>query len=301
MENDVYRTTMNLKKNKVKVHLPKHLKTALKIVLSVGILAFVLYKIDTKALLEVFAHVQPLWLLPALLFFALSKYISAFRLRRFLINTGIEISASFNLKLYLLGMFYNLFLPGGIGGDGYKIYLLNKRYDVKARSIFWGILLDRVMGLLALFCLAAALAAAATLPHFYKTFSWLLIPLAIIAFYFFIKILFNRYRNIFTITLLQSFLVQLSQIVSAFFILQAIGVNNATVDYLFLFLISSIVAALPITIGGIGSREITFLLGAQVMQLSTSDSIALSLLFYIITALVSLTGIYYSIKTEKLK
>jgi uncharacterized membrane protein YbhN (UPF0104 family) len=285
----------------VKVHLPKHLKTALKIVLSVGILAFVLYKIDTNALLEVFAHVQPLWLLPALLFFALSKYISAFRLRRFLLNTGIDISASFNLKLYLLGMFYNLFLPGGIGGDGYKIYLLNKRYDVKARSIFWAILLDRVMGLLALFCLAAALAAAATLPQFYKTFSWVLIPLAIIAFYFFIKILFDRYRDIFTITLLQSFLVQLSQIVSAFFILQAIGVNNATVDYLFLFLISSIVAALPITVGGIGSREITFLLGAQVMQLSTSDSIALSLLFYIITALVSLTGIYYSIKTEKLR
>lgn len=285
----------------MKVHLPKHLKTALKIVLSVGILAFVLYKIDTNALLEVFAHVQPLWLLPALLFFALSKYISAFRLRRFLLNTGIDISASFNLKLYLLGMFYNLFLPGGIGGDGYKIYLLNKRYDVKARSIFWAILLDRVMGLLALFCLAAALAAAATLPQFYKTFSWVLIPLAIIAFYFFIKILFDRYRDIFTITLLQSFLVQLSQIVSAFFILQAIGVNNATVDYLFLFLISSIVAALPITVGGIGSREITFLLGAQVMQLSTSDSIALSLLFYIITALVSLTGIYYSIKTEKLR
>ena len=217
----------------MKVHLPKHLKTALKIVLSVGILAFVLYKIDTKALLEVFAHVQPLWLLPALLFFALSKYISAFRLRKFLLNTGIDISASFNLKLYLLGMFYNLFLPGGIGGDGYKIYLLNKRYDVKARSIFWAILLDRVMGLLALFCLAAALAAAATLPQFYKTYSWLLIPLAIIAFYFFIKILFDRYRDIFTITLLQSFLVQLSQIVSAFFILQAIGVNDATVDYLF--------------------------------------------------------------------
>lgn len=292
---------LNIKKNKVRIHLPKHLKNALKIILSLGILAFVLYKIDTKALLEVFTRVQPLWLLPALLFFALSKYISAFRLRRFLLNTGIDISASFNLKLYLLGMFYNLFLPGGIGGDGYKIYLLNKRYEVKARSIFWAILLDRVMGLLALFCLAAALAAATTLPQFYKTYSSLLIPPAISAFYFFIKILFNRYLDIFIITLLQSFLVQLSQVVSAFFILQAIGISDATIDYLFIFLISSIVAALPITVGGIGSREITFLLGAQVMQLSTSNSIALSLLFYIITALVSLTGIYYSIKTEKLK
>lgn len=285
----------------MKIHLPKHLKTALKIVLSVGILAFVLYKIDTKALLEVFARVQPLWLLPALLFFALSKYISAFRLSQFLLNTGIDINVSFNLKLYLLGMFYNLFLPGGIGGDGYKIYLLNKRYEVKARSIFWAILLDRVMGLLALFCLAAALAALATLPHFYKTYSWLLIPLAIGAYYYFIKIFFARYRSIFVVTLLQSFLVQLSQLLSALLILLAIGVSGSIGDYLFLFLISSIVAALPITVGGIGSREITFLLGAGVMHLSISNSIALSLLFYIITALVSLTGIYYSIKTEKLR
>jgi uncharacterized membrane protein YbhN (UPF0104 family) len=285
----------------VKVHLPKHLKTALKIILSVGILAFVLYKIDTKALLEIFAQVQPLWLVPALLFFAMSKYISAFRLHRFLVYTDIDISTSFNWKLYLLGMFYNLFLPGGIGGDGYKIYLLNKRTDVKARSIFWAILLDRVMGLLALFCLAAALATAATLPHFYKTYSWLLIPLAIGAYYYFIKIFFGRYRSIFIVSLLQSFLVQLAQMLSALLILLAIGVYDSTADYLFLFLISSIVAALPITVGGIGSREITFLLGAQVMQLSTSNSIALSLLFYIITALVSLTGIYYSINTKKLR
>lgn len=285
----------------MKVHLPKHLKTALKIILSVGILAFVLYKIDTKALLEIFAQVQPLWLVPALLFFAMSKYISAFRLHRFLVYTDIDISTSFNWKLYLLGMFYNLFLPGGIGGDGYKIYLLNKRTDVKARSIFWAILLDRVMGLLALFCLAAALATAATLPHFYKTYSWLLIPLAIGAYYYFIKIFFGRYRSIFIVSLLQSFLVQLAQMLSALLILLAIGVYDSTADYLFLFLISSIVAALPITVGGIGSREITFLLGAQVMQLSTSNSIALSLLFYIITALVSLTGIYYSINTKKLR
>nr|NQU89424.1 hypothetical protein [Bacteroidota bacterium] len=58
---------------------------------------------------------------------------------------------------------------------------------------------------------------------------------------------------------------------------------------------------MPITIGGIGSREVTFLFGAQIMHLEITNSIALSLLFYIITAIVSLFGIIYSIKTEKLK
>jgi len=32
-------------------------------------------------------------------------------------------------------MFYNLFLPGGIGGDGYKIYLLNKLSNKSIKSL----------------------------------------------------------------------------------------------------------------------------------------------------------------------
>jgi uncharacterized membrane protein YbhN (UPF0104 family) len=71
--------------------------------------------------------------------------------------------------------------------------------------------------------------------------------------------------------------------------------------YLFLFLISSIVATLPITIGGIGSREITFLFGAEIMHLDIHQSIALSLLFYVITAVVSLFGIYFSLNEKALK
>jgi uncharacterized membrane protein YbhN (UPF0104 family) len=198
-------------------------------------------------------------------------------------------------------MFYNLFLPGGIGGDGYKIYLLNKRFDVKAKQIFWAILLDRVMGLLALFCLASGLAMFIPIPEIYKNFVWLLIPLSIATFYIFVRLWFNYFLPVFFKTLGQSFLVQLSQVVAAIFILMSIQTYDQTTEYIFIFLVSSIVAALPITIGGIGSREVTFLLGAEIMGLDVSNSIALSLLFYIITAIVSSGGIYYSIKSEQLK
>jgi hypothetical protein len=77
--------------------------------------------------------------------------------------------------------------------------------------------------------------------------------------------------------------------------------QDQTLSYLFLFLISSIVATLPITIGGIGSREITFLFGAEMMHLDVHLSIALSLLFYVITAVVSLSGIYFSLNEKALK
>jgi hypothetical protein len=285
----------------LKLHIPKYVKTLIKVVLSLGILGFVLYKIDLQQLADVFKRVNIWYLLLALLFFALSKLISAFRLNSFLKRIGIDISDKFNIKLYLLGMFYNLFLPGGIGGDGYKIYLLNKRFNVKAKQIFWAILMDRVMGLLALFCLAAGLAMFIPIPEVYKNFVWLLIPLGIAAFYVFTSLWFSYFKTIFVKTLGQSFLVQLSQVASAIFILMSIQVFNDTSSYVFVFLVSSIVATLPITIGGIGSREVTFLLGAEIMHLDISNSIALSLLFYIITALVSLGGIYFSIKSDKLK
>jgi len=285
----------------LKFHIPKYVKTIIKVILSIGILGFVLYKIDLQQLAEVFRRVNIWYLLLALLFFALSKLISAFRLNSFLKKIGIDISNKFNIKLYLLGMFYNLFLPGGIGGDGYKIYLLNKRLNVKAKQIFWAILLDRVTGLLALFCLAAGLAMFIPIPEVYKNFVWILIPVSIAAFYIFINFWFSYLKTIFVKTLGQSFLVQLSQVASAIFILMSIQVFDNTSSYIFVFLVSSIVAALPITIGGIGSREVTFLLGAEVMHLDISNSIALSLLFYIITAVVSLMGIYYSIKSDKLK
>ena len=281
--------------------IPKYVKTTVKILLSFGILGFVLYKIDTRELLNTFERVNLWYLLIAALFFLLSKLMAAYRLNLFLDRTGVRISHAYNIRLYLLGMFYNLFLPGGIGGDGYKIYLLNKQFDVKAKKIFWAILLDRVMGMLALFCLASLMGGFLPGLGVLRNYVWILAPLGALAYYLFIRYLFGYLKGIYLITLGQSFLVQLSQVVTAWFILLSINVTADMAGYIFVFLISSIVAALPITIGGIGSREVTFLLGAEMMNLDISNSIALSLLFYVITAVVSLSGIYYSINTSKLQ
>jgi hypothetical protein len=47
-------------------------------------------------------------------------------------------------------MFYNLFLPGAISGDAYKVVLLTRKYDVSYKKITAAVLLDRFSGLLAL-------------------------------------------------------------------------------------------------------------------------------------------------------
>ncbi len=281
-----------------KRNIVRYLKLLLKIVVALGSLYYVYTKIDTTALLENFriAHLGLLFL--ALVFFAVSKLISSFRLNQFFSAIGVVLSQKSNLKLYVLGMFYNFFLPGGIGGDGYKIYLLSKYTEVKAKKIFWAVFLDRVTGLTALFCLAVLLSIFIHYNFDYKYFTLVLIPLVLIISYVVIKYFFSDFLPIFFSSTFSSFLVQIAQTISALLILYSLQVTDHTLAYLAVFLISSIVAALPISIGGIGSREITFLFGAQILGLDINSSVALSLLFYIITALVSIAGIYYSFKTE---
>ncbi len=280
--------------------LVKFGKLFLKLAISVAALYYVFHKIDVKELWQTAQKANILLLIASLILFVLSKAVSSVRLNRYIKSIGIKLSEIFNLKLYLLGMYYNLFLPGGIGGDGYKIYLLNKHYDVKTSKIFWAVMLDRVIGVLALFCMAVLLSYFITYPFVYKYFTWLLIPLSIGVAYWVYKRFFKDFVKVFFKTNLQSLWVQILQTLSALMILYSLKVYDHTMEYLFVFLISSIVAVLPITIGGIGSREITFLIGAEWLALDINHSVALSFLFYIITAFTSLWGIVYSLNPKLL-
>ena len=73
-----------------------------------------------------------------------------------------------------------------------------------------------------------------------------------------------------------------------------------SIGYLFVFLVSSIVAVLPLTIGGIGSREITFYYFSNWLGLNEDLSITLSMVFFLITAFTSFWGIIYHFKKPNL-
>ena len=277
------------------IKIPKSVQLILKLTLTVAAIYFVVRKIDLEQVVETFRQSRLLLVLAALVCFIISKMVAAIRCNRYFHSINIRLSEPFNMKLYLLGMFYNLFLPGGIGGDGYKIYFLRKRFDARTRDIFWAVLLDRLIGVFVLFCLAVVFAYFVSIPPGWKRFLWILVPLSITAAWLIYRRFFPAFERIFLITMLQSLLVQLLQILSALFILYSFGVSKDLTAYLFLFLISSIVAVLPLTIGGVGSREFTFMLGAQWLGLDINLSVALSFLFYLITAFTSFWGIIYSV------
>jgi len=273
--------------------LAKKLKTIIKLLLSFTLLGFVLYKIDITKLESILKEVNIFYLFIAFLFFNFSKIISAIRLNYYFKEINIDLDLKKNLMLYYLGMFYNLFLPGGIGGDGYKAYLLNKKYHIKFSLIVQALLFDRISGLVSLIFLASFLflfSSYSVTPFNYLAF------LSLISVYFvfyFISKKLKKFMYYFKQTTFLGFLVQLIQLFSALFIIYSLPDHVPIIDFLVLFLISSVVSVLPITIGGIGVRELTFLYGLQFIGYSPDIGIAFSFMFFFITLMSSLIGILF--------
>jgi hypothetical protein len=265
----------------------------LKLVISAGAIAWVLSKISFREVMHIFGQSAPGYLMLALLFFVLSKVLAASRLNLLFRESGAHLSWWLNLKLYWMGMFYNLFLPGGIGGDGYKIYLVNKFRQNGLKKNFSAVVIDRVSGLVAIGLITITLYFFSAIQIPYGQWAWVGYFLVYSGFLLLLRLFFPLFLKIHLPLTGWSLALQLSQLFSALFILLAFHQQAHLVDYLFLFFLSSVAAALPITIGGAGARELVFLYGSQQLGLAGDLSIALSFMFYLITAFASLWGIVW--------
>lgn len=281
--------------------MDKRTKKGLKLTIQIAIAAvaiyYVLTEIDVDELKTSLLKADVGWLLLAMIAFNASKILSAIRLNHFFRALEIKLGEVFNLKLYYLGMLYNQFLPGGIGGDGYKVYLLNKSHKKSIKSLLAATLLDRISGVVALGFLGCGLgllgfADEAMAP--YGFLLWVGLILAYPAYYILVYFVFPTYKKVNHITNIQALGVQSLQLVCAFFILKSLGVDTGFVDYLTLFLLSSVLAALPFSLpGGLGVRELTFTVLYPAFLLSQSSSVALASLFFLITLVSSLIGIFF--------
>jgi uncharacterized membrane protein YbhN (UPF0104 family) len=231
--------------------------------------------------------------------FIVSKLISSVRLNHFFRAVGIRLREGYNLRLYWLGMYYNLFLPGGIGGDGYKVYLLGRQFPGRRAVIFRALLLDRLSGMVALLVLLLLLFAGTSYPGWWRVVALVLVPLGLGLSYGLGSWLFKDFRVAFERTSWQALGVQGAQVLCAWALLAALGAAHGPIlPYLLVFLASSVAAVLPLTVGGLGARELTFLYGAKLFGLAPAVAVSVSVLFYVITAVVSLVGAFVDVQNE---
>lgn len=276
-----------------KIAVSRWLKLVIKILVTLICGWYLASRLDFKATWALMKQASSVWILTAAIFFALSKWVSALRLQFYFKNIKASISHKANLRLYWLGMFYNLFLPGGIGGDAYKVILLKRSKGYDPKSLTAAVLLDRVSGVAALGILATINFFILFYPQQVAFYAVASAAVGLVLLYLFVKKIFPSFHPSFFTTFWLGLLVQCLQICCIWAIMHSLNIENAQTEYLLLFLVSSVIAILPFTIGGLGAREVVFLWGSTYFALTKETSVSISLLFYLITVFVSLPGIFW--------
>jgi uncharacterized membrane protein YbhN (UPF0104 family) len=130
--------------------MKRHWPNVLRILISVGVLAFLFWKVvGLDETLDVLLQADLRYLLAALLLFLLGIGIRAYRW--LVLLRGLDPMVSFGrlLRLYFVGTFFNAFLPTSFGGD--VVRALELTQDTNSSAAIGTVLLDRMTGLLVLF------------------------------------------------------------------------------------------------------------------------------------------------------
>jgi len=277
-----------------------YIKNIFKILITASAIYWVSQKISFVELKNAWNECNLWYVLLALLSYALSQLIASSRLNSFLKVIGLHISERYNLKLYQVGLLYNFFLPGGIGGDGYKIYFLKKHYAVRGRKVLSAVFFDRLSGLWALSIITGCLVIFMPRLAIPNVLTIGILIAGTATYIYFLRVFFSAFLSRFIITHIKALAVQGFQTLSAIAILYALGFDGKFSPYLLIFLVSSLVAIIPSILGGAGLRESLMAFGAEYFQLDPHLAVLISLIFYIISLSVASSGLYYVLRPQRM-
>ena len=129
------------------------LKCVLRLAVSVGLLTFLLLKIDINELGDVLKRTDFLWCLAALAAALTARSVLALRWVVLLRARGTRLPWWRALQINLIGNFFNNFLPSTIGGDIVRAHRLSALKGKMADSVA-SVVIERALGLLALAIIA---------------------------------------------------------------------------------------------------------------------------------------------------
>ncbi len=140
--------------------MKKVLITLFQVAVTVAVLIWVFHDPQTRAKMWLALRAADrLWIGAAMIAYFLVEFAACVRWQILLKVQGIHLSVPRVLGLFLIGMFYNQFLPGGTGGDIMKSYLLLKETPGKATGALLAVVFDRMIGLVALIGITGTLIA----------------------------------------------------------------------------------------------------------------------------------------------
>lgn len=296
----------------------RRLFNLLRIAISLGLLAFLLAKVGVRETWENLEGANIGYLLAVFLIYLFTIVLRSYRWRIFLNAQRVRASLPKLISLYLIGLFFNLVLPSGFGGDVVRIYELSQ-YSSRTASSITTVFMDRLSGFLALF-------AIATLA---LTFSYRLVPpevgVTIIAIFLasllgtgalFSRPLWRRLKGLpilsslarregvkelylsaqsYTLTpfveaLSLSFAFNLILVFMNYLAALSFGVRISFWYFLLFIPIISFLLVLPISLSGLGVREGAYIYLFSRVGVPSSSALAISLSVYAVSVATGLIG-----------
>jgi uncharacterized protein (TIRG00374 family) len=309
----------------------KALVQLLKVVVSVGLIAFLFYKLKPANLLAELRSVQ-LWpIAVSMAVFFASVVLGAYQWHRLLCAGGIDLTFGKTFEVYWVGIFFNNFLPAGVGGDAMKIYDVTK-VGHDPHLVLAGTVLDRVIGIAGL-CFLALIASVILLAGhglenlllYVIVFAGCVAPVVALILNrrlsravrsLFCRITFwglgGRFDIIFRhlggYRKLRPLLAQLAgiamvvqflRVVTHILVGQALGLSFTPTNFVQFFVfvpLLGLLMILPISINGLGVREGAGILLFTQIGFSNAQALLMELITYAIMVVVSLLGGFFFFK-----
>ncbi|SDY98702.1 lysylphosphatidylglycerol synthase transmembrane domain-containing protein [Tindallia californiensis] len=236
-----------------------------------------------------------------------------------------KISFSKSIKFVFMGLFFNTFLPSNVGGDSYKIVLLNNERIDKKQSFFF-VVMDRATGLMALMILGAVsfflidkttlmnqLASTITIRFSLVMYLlvFILIPLLLIIVWKFQNKLknlvkakgtyiVNYFKSGWSRVLIWGLFFQTARGIAITLMTYSLGGSLHIGETFICLAIVAIISMLPISVGGFGVREgvMSFSMNSFGVPLEIAGGVALMNMSLVLTkALIG--GVIFTIEKRK--
>jgi uncharacterized protein (TIRG00374 family) len=136
--------------------IPTWSKTAVKIVVSTALMAFLLNKLSVSELVHLVSKIDLRIFGGAIGCYFVSNLLGSYQWHQLLDASGISMSFGQAFRFYFVGLFFNNFLPANVGGDAVKVYDVT-RSGSSVYQVIAVTLLDRILGVFSL-CLLAVIA-----------------------------------------------------------------------------------------------------------------------------------------------
>jgi glycosyltransferase 2 family protein len=289
----------------------------LRLTTGLGILAWLGWQMDWRAVGAVLARVDIALVLACSLFYALLQVLSAMKWQLLLAAQGLRLPRRRLVGFYFIGQFFNLFLPTIVGGDAVRAYLVWRESGcphVAASSI----LVERATGLVAMLVIGLVGAVAGPiLPDRLKIGALALgtigcAGLALVgpasraaqaaqfARFPFRRKLFRFYEALAAygqahVALLAalglSFVFQSGMVALHLALLSACGRAVPLLGMMFVVPAVTIASMIPVSVNGLGIREAASVYLLQQLHLPGEVGLIMALLWRVVVGIASLPGL----------